>query len=182
MVFPPLRCFSRAPRSRSFQGVAAYDYCAAKKQTCYGFYGHLTIKATGVITAFSLTPDNGGERDAVWDMVQTIYGLLIGDKGYLSASLQQELQQVFMKLETSLRSNMHDPCDPAWVKLLKRMPRLIETVIGQLVEHFSIEKVWARNLWHMSSWLNRKLLAHTLCRWLNRHSPQPLQFKQLVTQ
>lgn len=26
-----------------------------------------------------------------------------------------------------------------WVKLLKRMRRLIETMIGQLVEHFSIE-------------------------------------------
>jgi hypothetical protein len=55
------------------------------------------------------------------------------------------------------------------------MRRLIETVIGQLVERFSIEKVWARDLWHLTSRINRKLLAHTVCRWLNRHNIEPLQ-------
>lgn len=178
----PLCCFSRAPSCHSFQGVAAYGYCAAKKQTYYGFHGHLLISATGVITGFSLTPANGNEREALWDMVQTIHGLVIGDKGYLSAPLQQELRAVGIELETALRCNMHDPRDPAWVALLKRMRRLIETVIGQLVERFSIEKVWARDLWHLSSRLNRKLLAHTVCRWLNRHSAEPLQFERLVTQ
>jgi|SRR6478672_3564374 len=178
----PLCGFSRAPRCRSFKGEAAYGYCAAKKQTYYGFHGHLLISATGVITGFSLTPANGSEREAVWDVVQSIQGLLIGDKGYLSASLQQALRQVNVELETALRSNMHDTRDPAWVALLKRRRRLIETVIGQLVERFSIAKVWARDLWHLSSRFNRKLLAHTVCRWLNRHSLEPLQFEHLVSQ
>jgi hypothetical protein len=31
----PLCCFSRAPRCWSFQGVAEYGYCTAKKQTYY---------------------------------------------------------------------------------------------------------------------------------------------------
>jgi hypothetical protein len=83
----PLCGFSRAPSCRSFKGIAAYGYCAAKQQTYYGFHGHLLISATGVITGFSLTPANGNEREALWDMVQTIQGLLIGDKGYLSAAL-----------------------------------------------------------------------------------------------
>lgn len=178
----PLCCFSRAPRCRSFKGEAAYGYCAAKKQTYYGFHGHLLISATGVITGFTLTPANGSEREALWDMVQTIHGLLIGDKGYLCAALKQELKQVGVELETALRANMRDTRDPAGVALLKRTRRLIETVIGQLVERFSIEKVWARDLWHLSSRLNRKLLAHTVCRWLNRHSAEPLQFEQLVSQ
>jgi len=58
---------------------------------------------------------------------------------------------------------------------------LIETVIGQLTQRFHIEKIWARDLWHLTSRLNRKLLAHTLCRWLNRKSPEPLQFESLVS-
>jgi Transposase DDE domain len=178
----PLCCFSRAPRCRSFRGEAAYGYCAAKKQTYYGFHGHLLISATGVISGFSLTPANGSEREALWDFVPPVNGLLIGDKGYLSQSLQQELRTVGITLETTLRSNMPDARPPAWVKLLLRTRRLIETVIGQLVERFSIEKVWARDLWHLTSRLNRKLLAHTLCRWLNRHSLDPLQFEQLVTE
>ena len=35
---------------------------------------------------------------------------------------------------------------------------------------FNIEEVWARDHWHLTSRLNRKLLAHTLCVCLNRHS------------
>ena len=178
----PLCALTRAAGCRSFQGVAAYGYCAAKQQFYYGFHGHLLISATGVITGFSLTPANGSEREALWDMVQTIHGLLIGDKGYLSAPLQQELRAVGIELETALRSNMHDTRDPEGVRLLKRLRRLIETVVAQLVERFSIEKVWARDLWHLTSRLNRKLLAHIVCRWPNRHSPEPLQFDQLVTQ
>lgn len=176
----PLCGFARAPSCRSFKGIAAYGYCAAKKQTYYGFHGHLLISATGVITSFSLTPANGSERETLWEMVSSIHGLLIGDKGYLSAPLQQELRQVGIELETALRSNMQDARDPAWLALLKRLRRLIETVIGQLVERFSIEKVRARDLWHLTSRINRKLLAHTVCRWLNRLSANPLQFEQLV--
>jgi hypothetical protein len=170
--------FSRAPR-RSFPGAASYGYGAAKKQT-YGFHGHLLMSATGKITGFSLTPADGSEREALWKMVDSMGGLLIGDKGYLSAPLQHELRQVGIDLETALRSNMHDSREPDWVALLKRLRRLIETVIGQLVERFSIEKVWARDLWHLTSRINRKLLAHTICRWLNRHSSEPLQFEHLV--
>lgn len=128
----PLCGFGRAPGCRSFKGIAAYGYCAAKKQTYYGFHGHLLISAAGVITGFSLTPANGSEREALWDMVQTVHGLLIGDKGYLSSTLEQELTGVGVELETALRSNMNDARNPAWVALLKRVRRLIETVIGQL--------------------------------------------------
>lgn len=176
----PLCQFSRAPQCRSFRGEADYGYCAAKKQTYYGFHGHLLITATGVITGFTLTAANASEREALWELVQMIHGLLIGDKGYLSASLQQQLRQVGIDLETALRSNMQDSRDSEWVALLKRMRRLIETVIGQLVERFSMEKVRARDLWHLTSRMNRKLLAHTVCRWLNRDSRDPLQFEQLV--
>lgn len=176
----PLCQFSRAPQCRSFQGEAGYGCCAAKKQTYYGFHGHLLITITGVITGFTLTEASGSEREALWEMVQHIHGLLIGDKGYLSASLQQELRQAGIDLETALRSNMRDSRDPASVALLQRVRRLIETVIDQLVERFSIEKVRARDLWHLTSRLNRKLLAHTVCRWLNRESSDPLQFDQLV--
>ena len=114
-------------------------------------------------------------------MVQGIRGLFIGDKGYLSKPLKQELQCVGIDLETALRVNMQDSRDPKWVKLFQRVRRLIETVIGQLTERFHIEKVWARDMWHFTSRLNRKLLAHTICRWLNRHSPEPLQFATLVS-
>ena len=59
--------------------------------------------------------------------------------------------------------------------------RLIETVIGQLKGRFKIEKVWARDNRHLTNRFNRKILAHTVCVWLNRHSHSPLRFEELVS-
>jgi IS5 family transposase len=179
----PLCCFTRAPGCRSFRGEASYGYCAAKKETYYGFHGHLLISASGVITGFTLTAANGDEREAIWDIVGLIQGLLIGDKGYISATLRQELERYGIDLQTALRSNMQDNRPKNWVKLLQTVRRLIETVIGQLCDRFNIEKVWARDMWHLTSRLNRKVLAHTVCVWLNRlFGLEPLQFDGLVTE
>ena len=60
--------------------------------------------------------------------------------------------------------------------------RVVETAIGQLSTRFNIEKVWARYRWHLTSRLDRKLLAHTVCVWLNRHSLSPLQFEPLISE
>ena len=177
----PICAFSRASGCDLFPEVANYGYCAAKQEIYYGFHGHLLISGAGIITAFCLTPANGSEREALWELLPRIQGVLIGDKGYLSAPLQAELQQQGIQLETALRANMRDSRSPTHLRLLKKMRRLVETVIGQLTERFSIEKVWARDLWHLTSRLNRKLLAHTVCYWLNRHHPDPLQFEQLFS-
>lgn len=85
---------------------------------------------------------------------------------------------------------MQDNRPKNWVKLLQTVRRLIETVIGQLCvsvarrrHRFNIEKVWARDMWHLTSRLNRKVLAHTVCVWLNRlFGLEPLQFDSLVTE
>lgn len=177
----PLCCFSRAPGCRNFSGEADYGYCAAKKETYYGFHGHLMISGNGIITGLSLTAANGDEREALWDLIDGIKGLLIGDKGYISQFLKEELDGESIELQTPLRGNMKDTRPKAWVKTLMRLRRLIETVIGQLVERFNFEKVWARDMWHLTSRINRKLLAHTVCRWLNRDNLSPLEFDNLVS-
>jgi hypothetical protein len=46
--------------------------------------------------------------------------------------------------------------------------RLVETVIGQLDGQFHIEKVRARDLWHLTNRFDRKLL-HTMGIFLNRY-------------
>lgn len=49
---------------------------------------------------FRLTAANGDEREAIWDIVGLIQGLLIGDKGYISATLGQELERYGIDLQT----------------------------------------------------------------------------------
>ena len=93
-----------------------------------------------------------------------------------------QLSQSAISLQTPKRSNMKDSRDKNLVYLLNRFRHLIETVIGQLCERFNFEKVRARDMWHLTSRLNRKLLAHTVCLWLNRHSLNPLQFEHLISE
>ncbi len=104
----PMRlcCITYASRCHSFQGIAGYGYCAAKDEYFYGFRGHLNVSLNGVITGFTVTPANGDERVALWEISQGIQGLLIGDKGYLNADLKQDLAALKIRLETPLRRNM----------------------------------------------------------------------------
>jgi len=71
------------------------------------------------MTGFSLTPANGNEREALWNTVPPIQGLLIRDKGYLGQLLQQELRGQGINLQTALRSSMKDKRNRKWVQLLQ---------------------------------------------------------------
>jgi hypothetical protein len=99
----------------------------------------------------------------------------------LSQPLQTDLKAVGVTLETPQRKNMPDNRPAAMVKRGQRLRRLIETVNSQLARRFYLELVRARDLWHLTSRVNRKILAHTLCCWLNRQLGRELrQFDGLV--
>ena len=182
--FPVSICqFARAKRCKLFQGIATYGYCTSKEEIYKGFHGHVTVDCSGTITNLIFTSANVDERVSMFDFIDDIHGLLIGDKGYISQELKVYLQDHFrIDLETPLRSNMQDDRDPAFVAQLMKTRRLVETVIGQLSEHFHMEKVWVRDLWHLTSRVARKVLAHTVGVFLNRQLGRaPLQFEGLIT-
>ena len=140
------------------------------------------INLEAVITGMTVTPASGDEREALWDLVAGIRGLLIGDKGDLGAFLKAELTTLGIDLQTPLRANMTDPRDPQAVRRLTRTRRRVETVIGQLAQPFPLEKVWARDLWHLTSRIARKVFAHPFGLFVNRSLGRPdLQFEGLVT-
>lgn len=173
--------FRHAPRCASFRGEANYGYCAAKAEHFYGFHGHLSVTLRGVITGFTVSAANGSEREALWETLERVKGLVIGDKGYLSKSLQTELAEYGVELVTPVRSNMKDGQPKAWTHLLQQLRRLIETVNSQLSERFHFERVWARDRWHLTSRINRKILAHTVCCFLNHQTGRELlHFDTLV--
>ncbi len=177
----PVCKFARAHCSKVFKGDASYGYCATKKETYYGFHGHIVINSIGVITAATFTKANIDERDVCPGLVERINGLLLGDKGFIRPGLQSFLAQNGLYLQTSLRENMKDDRPKGFLKWLVSTRRLIETVIGQLTERFHIEKVRARDLWHEASRFWRKLLAHTMCIKIGMENGlRPLQFEWLI--
>lgn len=173
--------FKRSQRSRVFKGEAAYGYCASKKEIYYGFQGHLVVTQRGIVTDFALTPANVNETHGIWDLTESIRGLLIGDKAYLGKPLQRQLHDTGIRLETPLRSNMRDDRDPRYVRRLLRTRKIVETVISQLTRQFGIERTYARDRWHLTNRLTRKCLAHTLGASLNvQLGREPLRMKGLI--
>ena len=126
----PVCELARASRCRGFPDVANVGYCAAKQHSYYGLHGHLLITIGGVITAWTVTAATGDEREALWELTAGMHGLVIGDKGYLSACVQEELATIGIDLQTPLRANMTDPRPPWALQQLTRTRRLVETVIG----------------------------------------------------
>jgi len=165
-----------------FRGIATYGYGATKDEIYKGFHGHVIIDWSGTITGLIFTAANVDERVSMFDILDGIKGLLMGDKGYLSEEVKIYLRDdLGIELQTPLRSNMKDDRDPAFVKQLMKVRRLVETVIGQLSDPFHIEKVRARDLWHLTSRTARKVLAHTVGVFLNRKLGRaPLQFEGLI--
>ena len=177
----PVCGFTRANFSKVFKGVAAFSYCAAKDEKYYGFKGHLVIDSQGVVSDFTLTPANTDEREALLDMLPTLKPLTLGDKGYIcSGTRLEEIQSCGTVLATPKRGNMKENRPRKLLQWMTSTRRIIETVIGQLAERFKIEKVRARDLFHLTGRLYRKLLAHTICCLMNFKRSNPiLQFELL---
>ncbi len=107
---------------------------------------------------------------------------LLGDKGYICNEIKkEEIRNEGIDLQTPLKKNMNDDRNPLVVKELNKKRRLVETVIGQLSERFNMEKVRAKDIWHLTSRITRKILAHTVAFFLNKSlGNDNLQFENLV--
>jgi len=158
----PICHLARASRSKLFRGEAAFGFCAAKDEHYYGFKGHVIINLQQQVVGFTLAPANIDERDVLDNMRGLLAGLLIGDKGLLSKTKQAELASVGIDLQTPLRDNMQDVRPETAVQRLLKVRRRVETAIGQLVDFYDFAACKARDLWHLTSRLVRKLLAYNL--------------------
>ena len=178
--FPLQVCeFGRANFCRSFAGYgASYGVCASKNLTYYGYKAHALCTANGFITDFILTGANADDRDAVWELIETYRRLLwvIGDKGYISARLADELRDekgvslIYMK-----RDNSRDQYPKGFRQFIFKIRRRIETSFSQLAEQFNAETTKAKSLCGLNVRLHTKILAFNVCLLLNQMLGLPLQ-------
>ena len=158
--------FARARDCRRFAGLAAFGYDETAEHTFFGFRAHLCVDEYGVIRAFTVAPANAHDLAPVPELVEGYHGVVIGDRNYWSPRLAEDLASSGVMLCAPYKRIHQDP-DPARSSLLGHLRRGIETVIGHLVERYHLKTVRARDLWHFSSRLWRKILSYTLAVWLN---------------
>jgi hypothetical protein len=125
---------------------------------------------------------NIDERDVLPELTKNMTGDIIADKGLIRPVLTDQLKSQGINLHTPLRSNMVDSRPKSLISQMINMRRIVETTIGQLVDRFKIQSIKAKNLWHLSVKIGRKILAHTICFALNKqiNPNSPLQLEKLV--
>ena len=180
--FPVAVCrFARAPRSRTFRGEAGFGKDHTIKQTFYGFRLHARVCWPGVVTRLSVCAAGVADASVLEELADGTAGVCLGDRAYWAPEAHARLREQGLEMLTPFRKAKSDP-DPERSRRISSIRYRIETVFGQLCERFRVKRVWARDLWHLSSRLLRKVLAHTVAIIINRaQGNEPLRLAELLT-
>lgn len=173
----------RVARCRLFQGEAAFGRCASKSMWYYGFKGHVLVAEDGLILAFEVAQANADERDMLLEMSWAAPPYVLGDKGYLCSETREwELLAEGVKVIAPVRRDMADPLPPKLRRELNSRRLIVGTVNSQLAERLEMERIRARDRWHLTARVARKVLAHNMGCYLNKLAGRStLRFSELIS-
>ena len=98
----------------------------------YGFKLHLVINDEGELLNLALTAGNVHDLRPAEDLLEKLFGVVLADKGYLSAPLFERLRVKGVRLLTRNRRGMKPALMRASDRRLLRKRALIECVVDQL--------------------------------------------------
>ena len=135
----------------------------------YGFKLHLIVNDQGELLAVQLTPGNTDDRKPVPQMTKKLWGKLVGDRGYLSQVLFEQLFARGLQLMaadrplpiTPIRKNMQNRLIVLEDKLLTRKRFAIGTIVDQLKNISQIEPTLHRSRTNYIVNLIAGLIAYT---------------------
>src|SRR5215203_4368728 len=167
----------RASRKGLFCGQASFGRSASKTEWIYGFKVALVVDPDGVITAFGLAPAASDERpigDAL--LASDRYGAYLADKGFTGVEWERLWMEIYGALVAATPKNNSRR---AWSKADRRWAsgkrQIIEGVIGQLKDFFSLERHRARTLGGLLTRLAAKVVAYTCAQRINDSLGRPLR-------
>ncbi len=107
----------------------------------FGFKLHIVVNDRGEILDFLFTQGHVDDREPLKNknFHDKVFGKLIGDKGYISQTLFDELFIDRIHLITKIRKNMKNSLMLIQNKILQRKRALIETVNDELKNQCQIE-------------------------------------------
>lgn len=150
----------RSNQNKVFKGLAKKS-----KSTVgwyFGFKLHIVVNDKGELMAFKLTEATVDDRKPVPDLIKNLVGKLIGDKGYISQKLFEELYKKGLKLLTKIKKNMKNKLMEMIDKLLLRKRSVIESINDQLKNISQIEHTRHRSIWNFACNILGGLAAYAL--------------------
>lgn len=128
----------RISRHKVFDGMAARGKTSV--DWFFGFKLHLVVNERGELLNVQLTPGNIDDRKPVYGMLQSLFGKVFADRGYVSKDLTHKLLRDFgIQFIAKPRRNMKNTLMRLHDKLLARKRAIIETIIDQLKNISQIE-------------------------------------------
>ena len=163
--------------SRSFRSKICKDvdyaypnkgFCASQNLHFYGYKLHAVCSISSVFQSFDISPTSVHDIHYLQDIkLQMSDCVLLGDKGYLSQTIQLDLfKEVNIKLETPKRKNQKD-YKPQFYQFKKYRKR-IETLFSQLCDQFMIRRNYAKTFEGFKTRILAKITTLTTIQFLNK--------------
>mgnify|MGYP003424636279 FL=1 len=143
-------------------------FCASQNLHFYGYKLHAVCSISGIFQSFDLSPASVHDIHYLQDIKGQLSDcVLLGDKGYLSQTIQLDLfNEVNIQLETPKRKNQKD-YKPQFYPFKKYRKR-IETLFSQLCDQFMIRRNYAKCFQGFKTRILAKITTLTTIQYLNK--------------
>jgi hypothetical protein len=167
----------RASRKGLFAGQASFGRSASKTEWVYGFKVALVVDSDGVITAFGPAPAASDERPIAEALIASDrHDAYLADKGFTGVEWERRWMELYGAL---VAATPYDNSRRAWSKADRRWAsgkrQIIEGVIYQLKDFFSLESHRAKTLQGLLARLAAKVAAYTCAQRLNDSLGRPIR-------
>ena len=164
--------FSRHNRVKickeEFESAPSKGFCASQNNWFYGYKLHGVCSVTGVFHSLDITKAEVHDVHFLKNIKQQMSDcVLIGDRGYLSETIQLDLfQTVNIKLETPLRINQKQYKTQPYI--FRKSRKRIETLFSQLCDQFMIRRNYAKSFEGFKTRILAKITSLTLVQYINK--------------
>ena len=152
----------------SFETAPDKGFCASQNFYFYGYKLQGICSANGIFHSVELTKASVHDTTFLKESnTQLADCVILGDKGYLSSSLQLDLfQTANIRLETPMRANQLNYKKQDWV--FRKTRKRIETLFSQLCDQFMIRRNYAKTFEGFKTRILSKITALTLIQFINK--------------
>ena len=164
--------FSRHGRIKickeQFETAPSKGFCASQNNWFYGYKLHGVCSVNGVFHSLDITKAEVHDIHFLKNIKQQLSDcVLLGDRGYLSESIQLDLfQTARIQLETPKRSNQKEYKPQPYI--FRKSRKRIETLFSQLCDQFLIRRNYAKSFAGFKTRILAKITALTLIQYINK--------------
>ena len=164
--------FSRHSRVKickeEFESAPSKGFCASQNNWFFGYKLHGVCSVSGIFHSLDITKAEVHDVHFLKNIKQQMSDcVLLGDRGYLSESIQLDLfQTVKVRLETPKRSNQKDYKQQPYI--FRKSRKRIETLFSQLCDQFMIRRNYAKSFEGFKTRILAKITSLTLVQYINK--------------